>query len=143
MISWQVHRAKENPQKTVLVSVILGFFIIFLVIFYGLGWAVLAAIVLFASLNAYFLPTRYTFTDNDIIIDKKLFKNKLEWSRFRKYYTTTTGIYLSPFSKKNFMDNFRGVHLLLPKQDAEKTTEIIAFIKEKITPPTTQADKNE
>lgn len=132
MISWQVYRAKETPKKTLYVSIILGLFIIFLVIFYGIFWAIFALIVLFASLNAYFLPTKYTLTDTDIIIDKKLFKNKLEWSRFRKYYITTTGIVLSPFPKHNFLDNFRGIHLLLPK---ENSTEIIEFIKNKLDRP--------
>jgi hypothetical protein len=131
MITWQVHRAKETPQKTLYVSILLGAFIIFLLFFYGLAWALLAIIVLFASLNSYFLPTTYILNDIEIIVDKKLFKNKLEWSRFRKYYITTTGIVLSPFTKRNFLDNFRGVHLLLPKENAE---EIINFIKNKLSP---------
>lgn len=131
MISWQVHRAKEYPQKTIFASLIISAVIVFLIIFYGLAWAVLAAIILFASLNAYFLPIRYIFTDTDIIIDKKLFRNKLEWSCFRKYYKTTTGIVLSPFSKRTYLDNFRGVHLLLPKDNTE---QIIAFIKNKLEP---------
>jgi hypothetical protein len=141
MISWQVHRAKETPKKTFTVSIALGFFLIILIFFYGLPWAILAAVVLFASLNAYFLPTTYILTDTEIVIDKKLFKNKLEWSRFRKYYITTTGIVLSPFTKRNFLDNFRGVHLLLPKENSE---EIINFIKNKLDPaPVSKTDKQE
>ena len=131
MLTWQVHRAKENPKKTLYVSIILGLFIITITVFYDLPWTVLSLIVLFASLNAYFIPTTYTITDSEIIVDKKLFKNKLEWSRFRKYYITTTGIVLSPFTKRNFLDNFRGVHLLLPKENSE---EIINFIKNKLDP---------
>ncbi|MEO0083027.1 MAG: hypothetical protein ABIK33_01380 [candidate division WOR-3 bacterium] len=138
-ISWQVHRAKETPKKTLMVLLILGVFIIFLIIFYGLFWALFAAIVLFASLNAYFLPTTYTLTDNEIIVDKGLFKNKLEWARFRKYYLTTNGIVLSPFAKRNFLDNFRGIHLLLPK---ENTEPIINFIKNKLEPKPNEPDKN-
>lgn len=129
MISWQVHRAKEYPKKTLSVSILLGVFLILLIIFYGLPWAIFASLILFASLNAYFLPTKYTLTDTEIIIDKKLFKYKLEWSRFRKYYITTTGIVLSPFKQKTFLDNFRGIHLLLPK---ENTEAIINFIKNKL-----------
>jgi hypothetical protein len=128
-ITWQVHRAKEHPKKTLYVSIFIAAFIIFLIIFYGPFWAILALLVLFLSLNAYFLPTTYTLTDNEIIVDKKLFNNKLEWSRFRKYYVTTTGIVLSPFTKRNFLDNFRGIHLLLPKENSE---EIISFIKNKL-----------
>jgi hypothetical protein len=129
MLSWQVHRAKEHPKKTLFVSIILGVFVISITVLYGLPWTVLTLIVLFASLNAYFLPTTYTITDTEIIIDKKMFKNKLTWSRFRKYYITTTGVVLSPFTKRNFLDNFRGVHLLLPKENSEA---IINFIKNKL-----------
>jgi len=130
-ITWQVHRAKEHPKKTLYVSIILGVFVISITVLYGLPWTILSLMVLFASLNAYFIPTTYTITDSEIIVDKKLFKNKLEWSRFRKYYITTTGIVLSPFTKRNFLDNFRGVHLLLPKENSE---EIINFIKNKLDP---------
>ncbi len=140
MINWRVHRAKEYPQKTVLGSLIVLLVIVFLVVFYGLAWAVLAAIILFASLNAYFLPITYIFTDSEIIIDKKLFKNKLEWTRFRKYYKTQTGIVLSPFSNRTYLDNFRGIHLLLPKNDAAKTEEIIVFIKQKLALPDSAHD---
>jgi hypothetical protein len=128
-ISWQAHKAKETPKKTLFVLIFIIVFAVFLIIFYGLFWALLALIILFLSLNAYFLPTTYTLTDNGIIIDKKLFSNKLEWSRFRKYYMTTNGIVLSPFTQKSFLDNFRGVHLLLPKQHSE---EIVIFIKNKL-----------
>jgi hypothetical protein len=128
-ISWQTHKAKETPKKTLFVLIFIIVFAVFLIIFYGLFWALLALIILFLSLNAYFLPTTYTLTDNGIIIDKKLFSNKLEWSRFRKYYMTTNGIVLSPFTQKSFLDNFRGVHLLLPKQHSE---EIVIFIKNKL-----------
>ena len=131
MISWQVHRAKENPKKTLYVSIVLGIFLILLAVYYGFIWTLLALIVLFTSLNAYFIPTTYTITDTEIIIDKKLYKNKLEWPRFRKYYITTTGVVLSPFTKRNFLDNFRGVHLLLPKENPEA---IINFIKNKLDP---------
>jgi hypothetical protein len=131
MISWKVHRAKETPKKTLLVIIVLFIFLVYVAIFFGPPWVILAAVILFASLNAYFLPTTYTLNDTAIIIDKKLFKNKLEWSRFRKYYITTTGIVLSPFTKRSFLDNFRGVHLLMPK---ENTEEILNFIKKKLDP---------
>jgi len=141
MISWQVHRAKENPKKTLWVLIVLIVFLVLLTVLYNFFWTVLALIVLFTSLNAYFLPISYMLTDTEILIDKKLFKNKLEWSRFRKYYITTTGIVLSPFTKRNFLDNFRGVHLLLPKENPEA---IINFIKNKLDPaPISDTNKNE
>jgi len=138
-ITWKIHRAKEYPRKTLYVSLFIAIFIIFLIIFYGLPWAVLAFIILFFSLNAYFLPAKYTLTDTEVIVDKKLFSNKLEWTRFRKYYITTTGIVLSPFTKRNLLDNFRGIHLLLPKENSE---EIINFIKNKLDCKTTETQRH-
>lgn len=145
MITWQVHRIKETPIiKTVIALTIIILFVVYVFLYwkeYRIPMILFSLIVLFASLNAYFLPTTYTISDTEIIIDKKLFKNKLEWSRFRKYYLTTTGIVLSPFTKRNFLDNFRGVHLLLPKDNPQ---EVIDFIKNKFGPtPVSDTDKKE
>jgi hypothetical protein len=92
-------------------------------------WALIAILIFFISLNNYFLPITYTLTDEAIIIDKKIFKFQREWQIFRKYYLTGNGLVLSPFSKRNFLDNFRGLHILLPK-DRDK---IISFIEGRFT----------
>jgi hypothetical protein len=109
-----VHRARENPGKTVVVSA-------FILAFVGCSWAVfgpalgmLAVVVLFLALNTYFLPITYMLTDKGIEIDKRLFTARYEWKQFRRWFRTSGGIVVSPFSRKNFLDNFRGVHLLLP-----------------------------
>lgn len=63
-----------------------------------------------------------------VIIDKKIYKEKREWQTFRRYFLTSNGLVLSPFSKKTFFDNFRGLHLLLPKDK----DEIIKFIENRL-----------
>jgi len=128
-ISWTIHKAKETPIKTLIVSFFLLAVLLFFLFFYGLLWTLIAILVFFISLNNYFLPIYYTLTEKSIIIDKKIFKFQREWKDFRRYYLTSNGIVLSPFSKKNFLDNFRGLHLLLPKEkDA-----IINFIKNRFS----------
>ncbi|MCS7258710.1 MAG: hypothetical protein NZ601_05050 [candidate division WOR-3 bacterium] len=128
-ISWQIHLAKENIRKTILVGCFLLFVSIFFIIFYGIILTLVAWGFLFITLNAYFLPTKYTLTETEVIIDKKLVKNRLPWSHFKKYYITNNGVVLSPFSRRNFLDNFRGLHLILPKTNQ---AEIIEFIKQKL-----------
>ncbi|MEO0071938.1 MAG: hypothetical protein ABIK10_00655 [candidate division WOR-3 bacterium] len=128
-ISWQVHLAKEHPKKTILVGLFLLLVSIFFIKFYGLVLTLVAWGFLFITLNAYFLPTQYTLTDNEVIIDKRIVTNRLPWTHFKKYYFTRNGIVLSPFSRRNFLDNFRGVHLILPK---EGQAEILEFIKQKL-----------
>jgi hypothetical protein len=127
-LTWTVHRAKENPAKTVVAAV-------FILAFVGFSWAVfgpvlgmLAIVVLFLALNTYFLPVTYTFTDKGIEVDKRMFTARYEWKQFRRWFRTTGGIVVSPFSRRTFLDNFRGVHLLLPvvqrqTPSAERRTE--------------------
>jgi len=145
-LSWTVHRARETPRKTVVVGV-------FILAFVGFSWAVfgpmlgmLAVVVLFLALNTYFLPITYTFTDKGIEVDKQLFTARYEWKQFRRWIRTSGGIVLSPFSRKNYLDNFRGVHLLLPADKrgtrnderetaAVRTEAIVAHLERRFAPP--------
>lgn len=146
-LSWTVHRARENPGKTGVVSA-------FILVFVGCSWAVfgpalgmLAVVVLFLALNTYFLPITYMLTDKGIEIDKRLFTARYEWKQFRRWFRTSGGIVVSPFSRKNYLDNFRGVHLLLPKDDCRvtndrrqtadkvRTEDIVAYLEKRFAPP--------
>jgi hypothetical protein len=130
-LSWTVHRAKEAPTKTVVAS-------IFILAFVAFGWAVfgpvlglLAIIVLFLALNTYFLPITYTFSDKGIEVDKRMFSARYEWKQFRRWFRTSGGIVISPFSRKNYLDNFRGVHLLLPADPQP----VIVYLEQRFAPP--------
>jgi hypothetical protein len=128
-ISWTVHLAKEHPRKTIWVLIFLLFCSGVFILLYGVLLTVVAWMFLFITLNSYFLPTKYILTEKEVIVDKKIVTNRLPWTHFRRYDVTTNGIVLSPFSRRNFLDNFRGVHLILPKTNQE---EILAFIKRKL-----------
>ena len=117
----------------------------------------LAVVVLFVALNTYFLPITYTLTDKGMEIDKRLFTARYEWKQFRRWFRTTGGIVISPFSRKNYLDNFRGVHLLLPvgssrmskvegrmTNDGQQMTDdggqvtdavIVAYLEKRFAPP--------
>uniref|UniRef100_A0A7C3IMM1 PH domain-containing protein n=1 Tax=candidate division WOR-3 bacterium TaxID=2052148 RepID=A0A7C3IMM1_UNCW3 len=117
-ISWQVHRAREQPAKTVLVSSFILLFLLFTLFSFGPALMLVALIVLSVATHTYFLPITYRLNARGITIDKKIFSYTYEWSRFRRFFCTSGGVVLSPFSKKTFLDNFRGVHLLLPDNPA-------------------------
>jgi hypothetical protein len=135
-VSWKIHKAKENPTKTIIASLFLLIVVLFFLFFYGLLWAFIAILIFCISLNGYFLPITYTMTDKAIIINKKIYKYEREWQIFRKYYLTSNGLVLSPFSKKNFLDNFRGLHLLLPRDK----DEIIKFIENRLAAPVNETN---
>ncbi len=126
-LSWTVHRARETPGKTALVSFFMLLFMVFTYWAFGVLLLVVALVVLFAATHTYFLPVKYTFSGAGVTVDKQIFSYTYEWSRFRRFFRTSGGVVLSPFEKPNFLDNFRGVHLLLPADE----TAIIAYLRER------------
>ena len=146
-LTWTVHRAKESPGKTVVASVFILTFVGFSWVVFGPMLGILAMVVLFLALNTYFLPITYTLTDKGIEVDKRMFTARYEWKQFRRWFRTTGGVVISPFSRKNYLDTFRGVHLLLPS-DASKTRrsnvecrmsvrteDIVAYLEKRFAPP--------
>jgi len=146
-LSWTAHRARETPGKTVVASAFILAFVAFSWAVFGPMLGMLAVVVLFLALNTYFLPITYTLTDKGIEIDKRLFTTRYEWKQFRRWFRTTGGIVISPFSHKNYLDNFRGVHLLLPTgerrrsatghgmPDAVRTEDIVAYLGKRFARP--------
>ncbi len=130
-LSWTVHRARETPARTALAAAFVFVFLTFVAVFFGLMLAVLGAVVLFVALNAYFLPVTVTFHARGVTIDKRLYKAEYQWSQFRRWVRTSGGIVLSPFSRRNYLDNFRGVHLMLPADDSA----IVAYLERRFAPP--------
>ncbi|UCG42163.1 MAG: hypothetical protein JSU73_09805 [candidate division WOR-3 bacterium] len=123
-VSWSVFRARENVAKTVLVGIAIAVFLTFTLWYFGILLALVALLVLFVALHTYFLPIRYTLAEDGIILDKRIFSHTYPWDQFRAYFRTSGGIVISPFSRRTFLDSFRGVHLLLP----EDPTEILTYL---------------
>lgn len=129
-LSWTVHRARETPAKTRVAAGILLLVIGFSFWRFGALLGVVAIVVLAAALHAYFLPITFTFDKDGVTVDKRVFSYKYPWDRFRRYFRTTGGVVLSPFSRRTFLDNFRGVHLLLPEDPAE----VLAYLDRQFAP---------
>ncbi len=89
-------------------------FLVFTFWYFGPLLALVALLVLALALHTYFLPITYTFSSEGVTVDKRVFKYTYPWDQFRRYFRTTGGLVLSPFSRRTFLDSFRGVHLLLP-----------------------------
>lgn len=146
-LSWTIHRARETPAKTAVVSVFILAFVGFSWVAFGPMLGILAMAVLFLALNAYFLPVTYRFDDKGIEVDKRIFTARYEWKQFRRWFRTSGGIVISPFSHRSFLDNFRGVHLMLPVEgrttlDASRTTprtvrteDIVTYLDKRFAPP--------
>lgn len=115
VLEWRVHRARENPVRTVLALAVVAAFLVFAFWYFGPLLGLVAVAALAAALHSYFLPINYRFDAEGVHVDKRAFKYSYEWEQFRRWFRTTGGVVLSPFSRRTFLDNFRGVHLLLPR----------------------------
>jgi hypothetical protein len=129
-LSWTVHRARESPRRTVVVLLVILGFLCLTVWAFGVLLALLAMVVLFVALNTYFLPVTYSFTATGIEVDKRLFRTSYQWQQFRSWFRTTGGVVLSPFGQRSALDNFRGVHLLLPQEPEQ----VFAYLARRFAP---------
>ncbi len=114
-INWRVHRAREAPVRTAIAAVFVTAFLVFSLWYFGPLLALAALLVLAVALHTYFLPISYTLDSSGITVDKRAFKHTYPWEQFRRFFRTTGGVVISPFSRRTFLDTFRGVHLLLPE----------------------------
>lgn len=117
-ISWTVHRAKEMPVRALLVGLFIVAFLVFTLRAFGPLLFAVAVVVLATATHTFYLPVTYTLSSDGVTVDKRIFSYTYEWTRFRRFFRTSGGVVLSPFLRHNFLDNFRGVHLLLPENPA-------------------------
>ena len=127
-MKWTVHPAKRDLTKTIVSGCFIVAFIVLVGIFYGIFWSVFGFVVLFVSLHSYFFPTSYEIDDNEVMVKNIFMTQKRKLSEFRKVYIGRNGTLLSPFRRKTFLNQFRGVFLLLP-HDRE---HIVEFLRERI-----------
>ncbi len=131
-ISWRIHLAAERPARTVFaLLIILGS-----TFAAGFWWhpvvAILILLVFFASLNNHFVPITYYLDSEEIKIKKFYYTDKRQWNMFRRFFMTPSGVVLSTFTtRKKFLDNFRGVQLILPLDETERN-KVLDFIESKL-----------
>lgn len=146
-IEWRVFLAPESPWKTGLILILIVGMILLVGKFvfdiipqdnYSIKFlpAILAGILtfflFFATLNNYFVPIRYHLDREELVIKKFYYTDRRPWKMFRRFFITRSGVVLSTFStRKRFLDNFRGVQLILPT-DKEKREKVLDFLESKV-----------
>ena len=124
-VVWTVWRARENPVRTGIVVFFIVAFLAFAFWYFGLLLSVVAVVALAVTLHSYFLPIDYRMDAEGITVKKRIFNYTYPWAQFRRWFRTTGGVVVSPFSRRTFLDNFRGVHILLPTDP----TPVIAYFE--------------
>jgi hypothetical protein len=126
IIEWTTHPVKRKPLVSVLVSL---FIIVVVVIVYYImsskAFALLALLILFASLAKFYFPTTYRLTHDKITIKTVTQTLHKDWSIYRSCYPDKNGILLSPFVRPSRLENFRGLYLIF----ANNRDEVTQFVK--------------
>jgi len=128
--TWVVHPLLNSWKRSILLSVFLSLF------FLGIYWSfqsvpvmLLSAFFLVGSLYRYFLPFRYEFHEDGLVVTSLFYRMTKSWSTFRSFYVDRNGVLLSPFSKPSRLENFRGVYVRF----GANREEVVAYIERKIS----------
>jgi hypothetical protein len=110
MLSWRYHPAAKDKAKTVLAVAVIVTFGVFVWWYSQSGiFAFLAVLILTASLGVFFFPTNYTLNEDGLTVEFLGTKQVKKWDSFVRAEPEKNGIFLSPFSRKNFLEHYRGI----------------------------------
>jgi len=137
VLEWTCHPVRRRP----LVSVLVTLFVIAVVmlVFYmtmSRAFAVLAMVILLASLAKFYFPTTYRMSPDGITIKTMTQTLRKDWSQYRSCYPDKNGILLSPFVQPSRLENFRGMYIMFAGNRDEVTEYVRAHIGRKTDPDT-------
>ena len=134
MLSWCYHPAAKNKVKTALVVAVIVFFGAF-VWWYSQSpiFTSLDALILNASLGVFFFPTRYTLTEEGLTVEFLGTKQMKKWGGFARAIPEPNGIFLSPFARKNFLENYRGIFVRYDRNKEEVDRFVLNVLAKKET----------
>ncbi len=72
---------------------------------------IVAGAVLLASLNSFYLPTKYQIGPDGASWKRLSGSRSIDWSRVRLVSDEQEGLFLSPFAGRTMMENFRGLYI--------------------------------
>lgn len=126
-LSWHIWRAGETPVRTLVFSLLIIAIAVVALVYHGPVMFLIALLLFASALNAYYLPVTYTLDPTGITTDKRILRYTRRWTEFQSFIRTTNGVVVSPFRNWTYLDNFRGLHLLLPSE-AEQKQKVLRYL---------------
>lgn len=83
----------------------------------SLVWALFSALVLFLSLESFFLPTHYELAAEEVVVRRIFSRSRRPWGSFRAVYSDAHGLTLSPYERRSALEPFRALRLLFDGGD--------------------------
>ncbi len=127
MMEWKIWLLKKHKLKGIFaISVILIFsFLAF--IGFGSFYSFLSLIVFTFSLNNFLFPIKYKINSDKIIVEKIFWTREVPIKWIKRVEKIKGGVFISPFKKRKFLDNFRGIMIITDERD--KVYELIKKIR--------------
>jgi hypothetical protein len=133
--SWRAHPAAERAGAAVsaaaLVVALAGAVYVSV---QSIAWAVLAVIVLFLSLNRFFLPSRFEIGGECIVARYPLRTLRMPWADVRRFVSDDRGGHLSRRARPSRLDAYGGMHLIWPAGRGEREA-VIRRIRSEVPSP--------
>lgn len=129
IFEWTVHPPKRGGYRRVV------FLLAVILVPYGIMkaldsaiWAFFSLVFLLGSLSAYWIPTRFTITDDAIELKRWYWKRRKTFRELGRVELDPNGLFVSPFAERSRLDGHRGMLLMEPpERDA-----VLKYIRQRI-----------
>jgi hypothetical protein len=88
-------------------------------------FTVIAVLLVWGQVAGFFLPTRFSLTEEGVSVRGLVSRREKGWDEFRSHYVDREGLLLSPFLERSRLERFRGVSL----QFHGNRDEVIGFVE--------------
>ena len=124
-LTWSVRPCTMDRKRCVFVIAVIALFGIGVVLVTrDLFLGMLSIVILFGSLNSYFFTASYSLSDQGVEIKGPFGTHRREWGRFKSFWVDPKGLSLSPFTKRSWLEHYRGMRLLY----SDNKDEIVEFV---------------
>ena len=112
-LTWTAWPARDRPLAAAVLigaSIVLGVLIAKETRDGVLGVA--APLIVLTSLSSFLFPTHYRLTDEAVEVRSIGMARVRPWSEMKRMTVDRTGVFLSPFAGRHWLDSYRGMRLL-------------------------------
>jgi hypothetical protein len=129
-IAWTAHPARRQPEQIALIAAIVLVTTSVVLVTLESAWlALLAAVILLASVAQFLFPTRYRLSDAGVHEQSLLRRKFRAWRDLRRVQVGLGAALVSPFARPSWMDRYRGIMLYLDGSDRDA---VIARLRDRI-----------
>ncbi|MBD3237498.1 MAG: hypothetical protein GF330_12400 [Candidatus Eisenbacteria bacterium] len=129
-LAWRVHPAAERPGLAVVVAGLILTLAVLAGVWMGSAyWGVFAGVVLFLSLEAFFLPASFELDAKGVRVRKPFSQVERGWETLRRVIFDPAGVTLSPFARRRWIEPYRALRLRYPTGRRTAAGEVPARLR--------------